>query len=371
MAPYPADAGYDEYGGGRNNLSIIGIYQSPVFGQSGYAALINSTGDLVHHIALGSSFSAGGRKNSDTRPVDAASLKQFITDTKPTVIAIGVDSRDSMFFHREVEQLVKEIQHDLGHSTPINCEVVDTEAALVYAASNMSKQEFRDLPTGLKTAIGIARRLRDPLMEFVRLANQDNDVLCLKLHPLQSCLDEDALLDHLTVEFVNRVNEVGVDLNEVIEHPHMMLMAQFICGLGPRKASSLLKQIKNRGMLLARAELVTRFKMGPVVFLNSAGFIQINSEDADEWWEVHHGDEDDDEMESPVERLDSTRVHPEAYEWAKKMAIDALELDENTTQREAIQKIMENPERLKDLDLDAFAAELHRQVRTWMKLVSL
>lgn len=29
-----------------------------------------------------------------------------------------------------------------------------------------------------------------------------------------------------------------------------------------------------------------------------------------------------------IEVLDSTRVHPETYKWARKMAVDALEYDE-------------------------------------------
>ena len=31
-----------------------------------------------------------------------------------------------------------------------------------------------------------------------------------------------------------------------------------------------------------------------------------------------------------IEVLDGSRVHPETYEWAKKMAVDALEYDEVT-----------------------------------------
>ena len=49
------------------------------------------------------------------------------------------------------------------------------------------------------------------------------------------------------------------------------------------------------------------------------------------------------------------------------MAIDALEYDDdeedsNIKQR-AIEETMEDPEKLRDLDLDAFAIELERQVR--------
>ena len=63
--------------------------------------------------------------------------------------------------------------------------------------------------------------------------------------------------------------------------------------------------------------------------------------------------------------LDSTRIHPETYEWARKMAVDALEYDESAEDAnpaEALEEILENPDKLKDLDLDAFAEELERQV---------
>lgn len=61
-------------------------------------------------------------------------------------------------------------------------------------------------------------------------------------------------------------------------------------------------------------------------------------------------------------------MHPETYEWARKMAVDALEYDESAEDANpagALEEILENPERLKDLDLDAFAEELERQVSAW------
>ena len=70
--------------------------------------------------------------------------------------------------------------------------------------------------------------------------------------------------------------------------------------------------------------------------------------------------------ETYVDVLDGSRVHPEAYEWARKMAVDALEYDdtaEDANPAGALEEILESPERLKDLDLDAFAEELKRQVR--------
>lgn len=52
--------------------------------------------------------------------------------------------------------------------------------------------------------------------------------------------------------------------------------------------------------------------------------------------------------------------------WARKMAIDALELDEagddNQAASAAVDEILKQPERLLDLELEFFAEELERQV---------
>ncbi|XP_026687936.1 suppressor of Ty 6 homolog, partial [Diaphorina citri] len=63
--------------------------------------------------------------------------------------------------------------------------------------------------------------------------------------------------------------------------------------------------------------------------------------------------------------LDGSRVHPETYEWARKMAVDALEDTEDpvedTNPAGALEEILKEPDKLKELDLDAFAEELERQ----------
>jgi transcription elongation factor SPT6 len=72
--------------------------------------------------------------------------------------------------------------------------------------------------------------------------------------------------------------------------------------------------------------------------------------------------------EQYVEPLDASRVHPEAYEWARKMAVDALEFDESedgANPSDALQTILDSKdpkdaEKLEELDLEAFGAELER-----------
>ena len=79
-------------------------------------------------------------------------------------------------------------------------------------------------------------------MEFTSLARAENEeLMALQLHPLQASLDSDDLRAALEVELVSRVNDAGVDVNFCLEHPHAASMLSYICGLGPRKATSLLK----------------------------------------------------------------------------------------------------------------------------------
>ena len=58
---------------------------------------------------------------------------------------------------------------------------------------------------------------------------------------LQDHVAKEQLVKCLHQEFVTVVNDVGVDPNRLLEHPHTVALLQFVCGLGPRKASSLLK----------------------------------------------------------------------------------------------------------------------------------
>jgi transcription elongation factor SPT6 len=60
-------------------------------------------------------------------------------------------------------------------------------------------------------------------------------------------------------------------------------------------------------------------------------------------------------------------VHPETYMLAGEMAIAALDLGVMADTSIALEKILKAPEKLKELDLDAYAEELARQVGKWEK----
>jgi len=95
------------------------------------------------------------------------------------------------------------------------------------------------------------------------------------------------------------------------------------------------------------------------IFLNAAGFLRISHDSDSKPSKPRHADDD---VQDP---LDDTRIHPEDYELARKMATDALELDEEDVHDEhpshvvsVIMQDEENEKKLSELNLDEFAISM-------------
>uniref|UniRef100_A0A8C6V810 Transcription elongation factor SPT6 n=1 Tax=Naja naja TaxID=35670 RepID=A0A8C6V810_NAJNA len=336
-------------------IRVLGIAFSSARNHPVFCALLNGEGEVTDFLRLPhftKRRNAWREEEREKKAQDIETLKKFLLSKKPHVVTIGGENRDAQMLVEDVKRIVHELEQGQQLSS-VGVELVDNELATLYMNSKKSETEFRDYPPVLRQAVSLARRIQDPLVEFSQVCSPDEDILCLKLHPMQDHVVKEELLGALYCEFINRVNEVGVDVNRAIAHPHSQALLQYVCGLGARKGTHLLKILKqNNTRLENRTQLVTMCHMGPKVFINCAGFIKIDT--------ASLGDSTD----SYIEVLDGSRVHPETYEWARKMAVDALEYDESAEDANpagALEEILENPERLKDLDLDAFAEELERQ----------
>uniref|UniRef100_A0A915AX80 Suppressor of Ty 6 homolog n=5 Tax=Parascaris univalens TaxID=6257 RepID=A0A915AX80_PARUN len=320
--------------------------------QASFCALINHEGQVVDHLRLvnivknGNSMKPG---EANLKRQDMEYLGKFIAKRRPHVVAICGENLHAYYLKRDIEIMLRQLAES-NNLPVIPVEIVDNEAAKVYMHSKQAATEFPDYPLLLKQAVSLGRLLLDPLIEYCHMCNIDQDVLCISYHPLQTEINKDDLMFALSLEFINRVNEVGVDVHRCLEYPYTANMLQFVCGLGPRKAANLLKVLKqNDNLLESRTKLVTLCRMGPKVFMNCAGFIKLDTAKVSERTDAY------------VEVLDGSRVHPETYEWARKMAVDALEIDDTADPTSALEEILQNPDKLKDLDLDAFADELARQ----------
>jgi transcription elongation factor SPT6 len=96
------------------------------------------------------------------------------------------------------------------------------------------------------------------------------------------------------------------------------------------------------------------------IFMNAAGFLRIPQESFSKPSKSRNNEDSD--LQDP---LDNTRIHPEGYDLARKMATDALELDEVDIHGElpshVVSLIMDDGDNVKKLDglnLDEFAVNL-------------
>ncbi|XP_029038298.1 transcription elongation factor SPT6-like isoform X2 [Osmia bicornis bicornis] len=355
IAPYTCEFPdeEDEDWNTSKGLRVMGLAYVPDPSQSAFTCMVSPDGECTDHLRLPHLMK---RKNSPRenekmmKEADLLAIRNFIATKKPHVVVIGGESREALMISADIKECIANLSEEEQFPS-IQVEIYDNELSKVYANSNRGVSEFRDYPDLLRQAISLARRMQDPLLEFSQLCTIDEEIMCLKYHPLQDQLPKEDLIENLNLEFINRINEVGVDLNRAVLHPYTANLVQFVCGLGPRKAQALIKILKQTNQRLEnRTQLITACHMGPKVFVNCAGFIKIDTNSLG------------DSTEAYVEVLDGSRVHPETYEWARKMAVDALEYDdEDANPAGALEEILESPERLKDLDLDAFAEELERQ----------
>ncbi|GIX74854.1 transcription elongation factor SPT6 [Caerostris extrusa] len=357
VAPYQIDPQVEDEDDfdTREGVRVLSISYSPERDVPAFCALLDGDGEVVEYLRLPHLLKRRNAWREDERMLkenDLNSLRNILLSKKPHVVVVAGESREALMVVEDVKSVINDLIDSEGFP-PINVELMDNELGVLYMNSNKGENDFRDYPPLLRQAISLGRRLQDPLLEFSQLCSADEDILCLKYHPLQGEVNKDDLLYALYLEFVNRTNEVGVDLNRAVQFSHTSNIVQFICAFGPRKAAFIIKLLKSHNKQLeSRAMLVTFCKIGPKVFINCSGFIKIDTASLV------------DSTESYIEVLDSSRVHPEGSEWARKMAVDALEYDdtsEDVNPAGALEEILENPEKLKDLDLDAFAEELERQ----------
>ncbi|XP_063703465.1 transcription elongation factor SPT6-like [Culicoides brevitarsis] len=355
IAPYSVNfQDEDEYDWDTSKgVRVMGVAYVPDYSQAAFCAISAPDGDITDYLRVPHILKRKNAHREDERELkqnDLDSLTDFIRSKKPHVIVVGGESREAIMIQQDLRECVKKLTED-EQFPEINVEIVDNELAKIYANSNKGTSDFREYPPLLRQAVSLARKLQDPLVEYSQLCTSDEEILCLRYHTLQEQLNKEELLENLYLEFINRTNEIGVDVNLAVQNPLTQNLVQFICGLGPRKGQALIKVLKQTNQRLEnRTQLVTACHMGPKVFINCSGFIKIDTNSLG------------DSTEAYVEVLDGSRVHPETYEWARKMAVDALEYDdEDANPAGALEEILEAPERLKDLDLDAFAEELERQ----------
>ncbi|KAJ6443334.1 transcription elongation factor spt6 [Purpureocillium lavendulum] len=318
------------------------------------------------YAGLGSRKMAGKFGNLARDESQREQFVELVQRRRPDVIGVSGWCAESHKLVRDLETLVSEKglmgpefddpETNDYRTEPLEVIIVDDEVARLYKDSPRALAEHPSLNPITRYCIALARYMQNPMKEYAALGK---DVSSLSFHPCQHMLPQEKLMKYLESAMVDTVNMVGVNINDAMNDTYTANLLPYVAGLGPRKATSVVKAINtNGGSVTTRDELVGDPDtgkvpvVGPRVWNNCASFLYI----------------DYDATNPSSDPLDNTRVHPEDYELGRKMAADALELDEEDVKAETdengpgaiVRKLFkqDEQERVNELVLDEYADQL-------------
>ncbi|KAF0697503.1 Aste57867_11813 [Aphanomyces stellatus] len=251
-------------------------------------------------------------------------LTRFLED-HPKISAVVLNTSGGAK-SMDVGELVDVVRNKIrrqAHNDPdyLHVTFLKDDVPRMFAKSKRAETEFPEEEDGIRSAIGLARYLRNPLSEMCAIwgsaplqePGRGKELLYLTVDPLQQMVNQEMLLRAYERVFIQVVNKVGIDINVAANYSHASYALQFVCGLGPVKAMALIEKIRIMGHVEKRQDL-QKILSDKVVYKNCAGVLRIRERDA--------------LKEAALNPLDDTRIHPESYYMAVKMCGDA---NNNTT----------------------------------------
>ncbi|KAJ7219342.1 transcription elongation factor SPT6 [Mycena pura] len=321
--------------------------------------------DAIHVVFL----DPRGRLRESTKLdnlTDAGTRQEFIDllrRRRPDVIGVGGFNMTTTKLRARVREIVQGLSIDIAtqeseqfSSTPVI--YVRDDVARLYQHSRRANAEFSSHSLLTKYCIGLARYVQSPVNEYAAIGSDVSAVFFEGIE--QHIIPTEKLWIWCERVIIDVVNKVGVDINRAVGDVYYQTLLPYVCGLGPRKAQLLVKSIERLGEnIVNREQFIKAGLLTKTLFINAAGFLRISQQ---EDLKTSRFRADDDHAPDP---LDDTRIHPEDYELARKMAMDALEYDEEDVHDKhpswVVGLIMEDPEndkKLSELNLDEFAVNL-------------
>lgn len=167
---------------------------------------------------------------------DENKIKAFVEQTQPDLIIVSTNCLDA---RRVVQRLRKLFQHSPYTTNGDNL--------IPYYKSIQPDAAFQGLSNFIQEAISLVRLRQNPLCEILSLwRTNDNPLLNLPMQPYQHLLSREKLQEQYEDVAVEVVNKIGIDLNDILQFPHLEAPFAFICGLGPRKAKFILDSLRKK-----------------------------------------------------------------------------------------------------------------------------
>eukprot|EP00170_Pyropia_yezoensis_P006203 contig_25246_g6222 len=282
--------------------------------------------------------------------------------------------------------------------------LVDDAAARLYAETSFCRVGLPSIAVSrplVRRAIGLARCAVEPLDVLAGVGADRLAAPAFRLHPLHYLVPVAGRIEALRRGLVRAVAATGFDVNSaLLRAKHRRVILRFVSGVGERKAAGFWAALDSSdtgatasasaesGVLYSRRDIFDRKLLGRIVFISAVGFLRVRDP------ELHRGGSQAeaidsrrtalarrpksvkaDRLEDLFDPLDDSRVHPEEYLVAIKIAEEALRDDEaepeasrqKVSAKRSVAAVMESPDGLSQLDLAQYAGHLKKAKRGEMK----
>ncbi|KAJ7556307.1 hypothetical protein O6H91_05G078100 [Diphasiastrum complanatum] len=319
--------------------------------------MLDSSGNLTDILHTGYlSFLASSPEQQQRKQKDQQQLLQFLQSNHPDVIVLGAANLSCRHLKADIDEVVYMLRDSISHSGEMGTLPIvygDEVIPRLYEHSHAAEEQLQQQPGIVRRAVALGRYLQNPLALVSSLFGPSRDILSLKLHISQNSLVPEELYEMLECVMITVTNQVGLDVNVALSHEWLLAPLQFISGLGPRKSAYFTQALKSTESLDSRQDLLKSLGlMKQNIFLNVSGFMC-----------VRRIGQPSNVNEGSINILDDTRIHPESYELAIRMAEDACCQDpvNNSEELEAdsikipVLHIRKNPHKLQNLDIESYA----------------
>ena len=197
------------------------------------------------------------------------------------IVAIGNGTAS-----RESEKFIVDVLKNINRK--IDYIIVSEAGASVYSASKLAISEFPNLVVEERSAISIGRRLQDALSELVKI---DPESIGVGLY--QHDVNDKKLSESLDYVVMKVVNDVGVNINTA--SPSLL---KYISGMTKTYIDKIINYREKNGKILSRDEILKNKLLSAKAYEQAIGFMRV---------------------EGGTNILDTTDIHPESYDIAKKI----------------------------------------------------
>ena len=175
---------------------------------------------------------------------------ELVQRRKPDVLGISGFTVETRRVATDIQKIVEEADlrgaefedPETGEeqSKKLDVVIVNDEVARLYHTSERAATDHPSVPPLTRYCIALARYLQNPMKEYAALGK---DIVSISFHPSQQLLPQEKVTKQLETAMVDMVNLCGVDINEALSDQYTANLLPYICGLGQRKALSMLKAI--------------------------------------------------------------------------------------------------------------------------------